>query len=359
MSVSFDKNGVVSSDNLYDYNNLNIAYSASGTSTDGISYIYTPSTEVNSCIQGYRIQYDDVPNCRRFKIIIDVEWSGFDTSNTSGTFGMWWQGVVYDRKANTWVWKTNTCCNELNKAYRPNKLVLSAESGNYRYETVFTISDSTLASYSMARVGLRTDYSNGTGWIRISNIQVVPFLDNTYEMKVKTLDDGSEWARIHWLDVSSTVEWFADANEVAYCVNKSNRYSRMGNVDEFKDANGVYEFMLTYPSLSDTLYNRWTQTSSPNETTVTGFTEITTAWSARNGGLHFFRSEPAIYCTDPVSDNWFGAIGQFSSWESNKYIPAANTSSQTSTELWVRIDTLPKKLKVFKNLITANDFIEL
>ena len=48
---------------------------------------------------------------------------------------------------------------------------------------------------------------------------------------------------------------------------------------------GTYEFMLTYPSLSTSLYNRWTQTSSPNAGTVTGFTPITTAWSGHNAGI--------------------------------------------------------------------------
>ena len=84
------------------------------------------------------------------------------------------------------------------------------------------------------------------------------------EMEIKSLDDGSVWARIHYLDVSRLVEWFANKSEIMKCIDKTNRYSRMGIVDMFKQTNGTYEFMLTYPSLSATLYNRWTQTSSPH-----------------------------------------------------------------------------------------------
>lgn len=180
-----------------------------------------------------------------------------------------------------------------------------------------------------------------------------PILD----MKIKSLSDGSVWARIHWIDVSSTVEWFSDKNEVLKCIDKSNRYSRMGIVDEFKTSDGIYEFMLTYPYLSDTLYNRWTQTSTPNSTTASGYTAVTTAWSKYCGPIVLATAGTTIYKCDPNS-TWFAPIGQTAIWESG--IPAANGSAQKSTELWVRIDTLSQsKMKVYSNFLTAKDFIEL
>ena len=51
------------------------------------------------------------------------------------------------------------------------------------------------------------------------------------KMKIKTLDDGSTWARIHWLNVIKDKTYFANATEVADCV-KSNRFSKMGLVDK-------------------------------------------------------------------------------------------------------------------------------
>jgi hypothetical protein len=42
---------------------------------------------------------------------------------------------------------------------------------------------------------------------------------------------------------------------------------------------GTYEFMLTYPKLSATGFNRWTQTSSPNQSTVIGFKNISASWT--------------------------------------------------------------------------------
>ena len=55
----------------------------------------------------------------------------------------------------------------------------------------------------------------------------------TYDMKIKALDDGSTWARIHHLDVSNDQTFFANASEVAKCTDKHNRYSRMGDVNKY------------------------------------------------------------------------------------------------------------------------------
>ena len=182
-----------------------------------------------------------------------------------------------------------------------------------------------------------------------------------HDMKIKTLSDGGAWARIHWLDVTTDKTWFANASEVAKCTDKTNRYSRMGIVDLFKTSKGVYEFMLTYPSLSSTLYNRWSQTSSPNATAVTGFTAITTAWNAHNAGIRYhYNSEKTAFYDCDSGDTWFAAIGQVKSW-GTQYIPAADGTSQTSTELWVRIDNLSRQtlLRIYDDSITSKDFIEL
>jgi hypothetical protein len=72
-------------------------------------------------------------------------------------------------------------------------------------------------------------------------------------MKIKTLSDGSAWARIHYLNVSKNPyaqsSYFANDNEIKYCVNNQNRFSLMQYVDYFKDKSNKYEFLLTYPSI--------------------------------------------------------------------------------------------------------------
>lgn len=158
------------------------------------------------------------------------------------------------------------------------------------------------------------------------------------KMNVKQLSDDSKWARIYFLDVSNTKTFFTK-DEALDCTNQSNRFSRMGMVDKFKSADGYYEFMLTYPSLSATLYNRWKQTSSPNESTVTDFTKITTAWTNHHAGLRRHGSA-TIYDCD-TGGTWYAPICQLASWTDTQYIPAADGSSQTQCELWVRYDNVP------------------
>lgn len=180
-----------------------------------------------------------------------------------------------------------------------------------------------------------------------------------YKMQIKSLDDGSLWARIHWLDVSSTKEWFTSNDEVSECTNKANRFSMMKLVDIFKSSDNYYEFMLTYPSLSSTLYNRWKQTSSANASTVTGLTKITTAWDNHNYGIRKHASSNAVYDCD-TSGTWYAPIGQNLAWSSKLNIPAANNSSQTSTELWIRFDNVENigsGIKESGDFSIANDFV--
>lgn len=118
-----------------------------------------------------------------------------------------------------------------------------------------------------------------------------------------------------------------------------------------------YEFMLTYPALSSTEYNRWTQTSSPNATSVTGYTPIHIAWPAHSAGIRKHGST-SIYDCDS-GDTWYAPIGQTSIWEGG--IPAANGNMQLQTELWVRTDKSAEatQTKIYDGTLVASNFIEL
>lgn len=107
-----------------------------------------------------------------------------------------------------------------------------------------------------------------------------------------------------------------------------------------------WEFMLTYPRLSSTLYNRWSQTGSPNESAPGGYTRITTAWPAHAGPLRKMASTSLYNCDNVGTTTWFAAIGQYSAWTSTQAIPGADGNPQVETELWVRIDNLSPSQKV-------------
>lgn len=126
---------------------------------------------------------------------------------------------------------------------------------------------------------------------------------------------------------------------------------------------GHYEFMLTYPTLSATAYNRWSQTSSPNAAygSATGLTKITTAWSNYSGAITKSNSSGSALYSMNEAGNWWAPIGQKTLYNSTG-IPAANGSTQTETELWIRIDQLPnlKKISMLdENHIQAFDIKEL
>ena len=118
---------------------------------------------------------------------------------------------------------------------------------------------------------------------------------------------------------------------------------------------GNYEFMLTYPKKSDTMYNRWIQTISPNSDWVasdagqiliqTDFTAYKAPLTRTNGS-----AGSAPYTCSNI-DNWWAPIGQYSVHQGG--IPAADGSIQKETELWVRLDNLhPDTMK----LITSPSF---
>lgn len=122
-----------------------------------------------------------------------------------------------------------------------------------------------------------------------------------------------------------------------------------------------WEFMLTYPQLSSTLYNRWSQTGSPNESAPGGYTRITTAWAEHAGPLRKMTSTSLYNCDNIGSTTWFAAIGQYSAWTATQAIPGADGNPQVETELWIRIDNLSPglKAKIYDgNHMTGNHIYE-
>lgn len=233
----------------------------------------------------------------------------------------------------------------------------------YNVATSYT-KENSLLTYEINETESVDNIKYGKNDVKANSFTEIGYIDG---MKIKVLPDKSAWARIHWLDVTGRETekettgrnpYFNSNEEVAFC-DEVNRFSKMGLVDHFKNNDGVYEFMLTHPKISEVDYNRWTQTSSPNKTTVTGFTSITAAWPQAHGGIRK-HGTAAVYDCD-TGDTWYAPIGQKSQWTTGKHIPAANETSTTEIELWVRIDNLPKvnKISMFNNTIQASHIKEL
>ena len=193
---------------------------------------------------------------------------------------------------------------------------------------------------------------------------------NLYDMAIKTMGDGSVWARIfyHYNDQGTVL-----FTSLAECKNtqQTNKYSRLYLLedDTFKRS-GKFEFMLTYPNNSAG-YNRWKQTNAPQnefitETTAgtgtaTGYEAVHIDWSTNYwGGLtrqaEDVTSYNPCYLSGSVGHaNWYYAIG--ASVTHGDGIPTAtdiNGSTSSCVELWVRIDDETTNSKSLGSSSTGN-----
>ena len=151
---------------------------------------YTPSTANNSTITPLNVLFDytNTTASTVYRAIAKITYSGFDRSNTSGTFQIYWQGARYEISSGTWIWVgTNYITNSFNSFKDLTTLVLASTSGSFTYNTTFTLPSDFRSTYSGCQIGLRSNYSNGTARISIDEITV---------MEDKYSSDGSSKAHI-------------------------------------------------------------------------------------------------------------------------------------------------------------------
>lgn len=204
-------------------------------------------------------------------------------------------------------------------------------------------------------------------WTKVSNLAALSSTFPTGNHKMRLDFDNSKTAGTMTFDglmviditaafgssFTPTVAW-CDAN-IPYF--QGSKTIDMSGID-FKK----WEFMLTYPNLSSTLYNRWSQTGSPNESAPGGYQRITTAWTSHAGPMRKGSGSAQYNCDNASGTTWFAAIAQTAAWTSTQAIPAADGSAQTKTELWVRIDGFSpiKQARIYKNdCITGGQIYEL
>lgn len=176
----------------------------------------------------------------------------------------------------------------------------------------------------------------------------------TQDMEIKVLSDGSVWARIlHHNNKSGTV-LFSLSNVMN--IQTTDLYSRFYLLENFRDINNGFEFMAIQPELSESTIYRWKQSNNPtNTTSVTDYVNITNG----EGGL--VKCSGNTLCARSTStSNWWCAVGCWTKYSSG--IPGFGGKTVTqSLDFYVRTDTLPQQsqVKIYKNFITAKDFIEL
>ena len=178
---------------------------------------------------------------------------------------------------------------------------------------------------------------------------------DTSDMAVMSLSDGSLWARVFYHNCKEGADLFTSLAQIK-SVNTDTKYSKLSSLSNYKFSDGKYEFLLRYPNLSATQYNRWKQTNSPCDEfittttagtgTATGYTAVHIDWTEQYwGGLTRQNSDASTITNTYLSGsvghvNWYYALGATSSWGIGipAYLSGQDYANWGSVELWVRIN---------------------
>lgn len=188
-----------------------------------------------------------------------------------------------------------------------------------------------------------------SGIVKAEDVSFAPIQD----MKIKTLNDGSVWARIlHHNNKSGTVV-FTSSNVMN--IQSINLYSRLYLLENFRDSNGTFEFMAIQPELSDKIY-RWKQTNNPTKSgSISGYVNVQNGL----GGLVYGPASQTLMSVSGTTNNWWCAVGCYINY--NNGLPGFDQKIVNQTlDFYVRIDTLPKnnKFNIYNKFIECEDIIE-
>ena len=171
------KEGLVYGKNLSESGGTVCAYTgtAKGNMDPNMSsWSYTPSADTNnSCMAGF--YFERIDGIYNYRITLVVTWSGFtDISTTSTNFSAGFQGVTV-KLDGSGVWSGGCNINsQLGAHGNLGTLAKGAASGTRLYDTSFTVPAAWDGTYKGQFVGIRTNYSNGTGTWTISKVRVYP-----------------------------------------------------------------------------------------------------------------------------------------------------------------------------------------
>ena len=134
---------------------------------------FTPMTTQNSTVTWY--YFECIPGMREYHITMVLEWGGFENITTDKPdFGAWFQGTARKTDKSGNEWNAGSFTAALNNHKQPGTLAKANASGVYLYDIDFEMSSHYTDEYIGQHLGLRSDYSNGTGWFRISKVRIYP-----------------------------------------------------------------------------------------------------------------------------------------------------------------------------------------
>lgn len=354
----------------YSFNGWNTKADGSGTSySDGASVTNLTATDGAtvtlyaqwSLRAPYNLFFDAYP--KRDKIKIEAGCTGANITNvtvyyranstgdySSLNLGTSFEGTISSLQPNT---NYQIYVKVTNAAGSANSVADEFKTGAYLPASP-KITLSNIQPFSVSTTVSATAETNAAN----SNYKVYytkKISKDTSDMAVMSLSDGSLWARVFYHNCKEGADLFTSLAQIK-SVNTDTKYSKLSSLSNYKFSDGKYEFLLRYPNLSATQYNRWKQTNSPcdefittttaGDGTATGYTAVHIDWTGLYWGGLTRQNSNANTITDTYLSgsvghgNWFYALGATSSWGIGipAYLSGQNYANWGSVELWVRIN---------------------
>lgn len=195
MSNSFNKNGVVSSSDIYESSSMNLVVDPF------VKHSFVPTANLqNSTMRGYTVDYSSCNPGDVIYVRIKVEWSGFET-DIPDNFMIKFQGPLMKKgttdqnNQDNLSW-SNYTANYITKEQDLAKLIEANPSGGTAIiETTVPVRSDVPEVYDREFIGARADYSNGIGKITLSNLEVIP--EKYYSGPLKSsLKIGSDYMSV-------------------------------------------------------------------------------------------------------------------------------------------------------------------
>ena len=221
---------------------------------------------------------------------------------------------------------------DLGRTYNLDMInILHKEGDTYYGSKTYVSSDN--KNYKLIRNLEKKETSSGLIVSAYEEHQVVQ-VGNVY-VPIKTFE-GATWLRVFHHNVVNNVYWDSVAQSITDGGYDSlYKQSVLYNLENYKNKNNQYEFLLEYSDLDG--YNRWIQTSNPIDNTenVTGYKAVKITWSDNSWyGLATSNSGNTKLDGTKGTDYYYG-IGLLKNNSVNSKL-----TSKESTDLWVRIDNL-------------------
>lgn len=137
------------------------------------SYTYRPRRDMtNECLEGWTFEYE--PGIHFYHVHVVLEWTTVFKflPNRPGAACLFY-GKSHDYTIGQWVQDNgNLVCNRINELYDITERIKTSNTGVLEIDADVWLPPTWSARYDMLKVGLRTDFSDGNGLLRIRDFVV-------------------------------------------------------------------------------------------------------------------------------------------------------------------------------------------